>query len=1135
LAIHIIYGSQGNELIDDCLERIGAEVKLWPQKRAFLLVPEQTKADMERRVLRLLRKNRSLQGTQTAGDTLMLLDVVSFSRLSHRLLSEIGASKDEYVDDALETMLIHGILREGRDDFRELSALSDRIGFVPEIQSVLGDFSRYHVTPDRLKQLSEAPVEPRFAAKMMDFALLIERLNMRIADLGLVSPTENMKRLTECLQEVKGTDTLPWPLNRIAYLRDTSVYIAGFGRLRDFTPEETAVIEALSQACSSVTITIPCDERPYSKTDVTQSPAAFYFGRQTLLRLCDLFPTATVEKFAKETPRPPELATLARSYAGLDPVVDHADPDVLTPVILQNPTDEVRFVAGEIRRLVLTKGYRYRDICVVLPDAKSYETVMHAVFSEFGLDPFLDKRRPLLETPLLRFVTALLDLGISGWSFGPMMVCLKSGICHISTQVLDRFENFCLKYGFFRGYRLFDSARFTPGNDPDQEMQKLVERVLRPLAACVDSLLSAKTCREKAERLLAFLASYGTDARDVGTLPGIAGQIEALSAEWADQRDQDAALRLTASFNSLVELLTKLSGPCGELPISLANFKGMLEAGMASTYFGSIPSYLDQITISDPRRGALRPSKVLFMLGVSNDAFPYGKVREGYLRGHERDLLAECLGISFPSRARDQYFADSATAYALFDAPSDRLYLTCPQTKEPSEVFSRISELFPNLPIARNPVLNEHDPRLFSRNALYRYIRSSLSDPDADHLRLLSIARLLPGFDDDRPAFLPSPSRKIDRDLLSERYPGAQKMSVSQIEAYAGCPFRHFSQYVLRLNERESYDAKVNITGTILHEVLENALNEYVNALENAVTPEEKAAVRDGFQKKDFAAWAARLSADATDHSIEPISKDPMYRASEGNLMRRTATHTLRAIFSDDGLTSFEPRCTEWAFGRNGGPELVITTRNGRSIFLQGSIDRVDVDPKTDAFRVIDYKSGHKEVNYDALYHGLSVQLPVYLAAYRAENPSLTPAAAGYFLVTRPMVNIASTAFDRDSLSVEPAIRKTFKLRAIDLDDTTLELSAQYAVEKVTEHCDSLFDGDFSVLPRQIGNQPTTLPCRFCAYPAVCGIDAGRPAVKRLEPLPASVDQDGKTVRYRKDRFRKFLCERETKKGGEAI
>ena len=100
MALNILFGEHANELIDECLEKISAEARLWPQKRAFLLVPEQIKADMERRFLRILNKQNA---TYDSGfETLMLVDVVSFSRLSHRILSEIGSLSEEYLDDALE-------------------------------------------------------------------------------------------------------------------------------------------------------------------------------------------------------------------------------------------------------------------------------------------------------------------------------------------------------------------------------------------------------------------------------------------------------------------------------------------------------------------------------------------------------------------------------------------------------------------------------------------------------------------------------------------------------------------------------------------------------------------------------------------------------------------------------------------------------------------------------------------------------------------------------------------------------------------------------------------------------------------------------------------------------------------------
>ena len=53
----------------------------------------------------------------------------------------------------------------------------------------------------------------------------------------------------------------------------------------------------------------------------------------------------------------------------------------------------------------------------------------------------------------------------------------------------------------------------------------------------------------------------------------------------------------------------------------------------------------------------------------------------------------------------------------------------------------------------------------------------------------------------------------------------------------------------------------------------------------------------------------------------------------------------------------------------------------GRSVRFRGTIDRVDLNPDRKEYRIVDYKSGDKKVNYASLYYGLSVQLPAYLHA----------------------------------------------------------------------------------------------------------------------------------------------------------
>jgi len=1137
LGLRILHGEHADALIDACLEEICREAIHWPQKRAFLIVPEQTKADMERRYLKVRKSLDAGSGLPfpSAANALMLVDVVSFSRFAHRILSEVGGFPDEYLDEATETMLIHRILHEGKADFKVLSALSDRIGFVPEVQSVLGDFVRYHVTPEKIRELDNPSLDPAFLAKMSDFALLIRRLSSREKELGYCGRNDELQMLSETMDKMtdRGTELLSWPLNRLDYLHDTSIWILGFGQMRDFTPQESEIITRLHRLCEKVTISVCTDSVPRKRSQIQDGSAAFFFGRQTIWNLMDRFPGSTLRNIPETAGKNPALPYLAHAFAVRGTVPFDGDASKVRVLFLKNSMDELHYAAGEIRRLVLTEGYRYNEISVVLCSQSAYESNLHAVFAEYGLDPFLDKRRPLSGTVLVRFVLAMLDLGVSGWSFRPLMTCLKSGMCHITQEDSDRLENYCLEHGLFRGYRIFSESSYDENSDPDGKMQGLVRRVLLPVRDFLVRIEAAGTCAGKASELLSFMQTYGGAGED-GYLPGIAGQVEALSREWSDAKDQDAALALVVSFNELTALLQKLKGPIGDTEMSLLNFRSMLSAGMEAAFSGAIPSYVDQIQISDTRRGAQRTCRALFLIGAAGGIFPFKTVKEGYLRGYERELLAENLGIPFPSRARDQVFADHFTAYSILDCPQDRIYLSCPLTDEPSSLFGLVHDIFPNLADIKNPPVTEHDPRLFSKTALQRYIRAGLSD-SASQAERINLGRIVRRFPDLAP---PDTARKDFFDVripsiqIDRRFGSIEKMSVSQIEAYAECPFRHFGQYVIGLEERKIYQTATNVVGSLLHSILETSMTEYRTESVTAESPEEKKWIHEKYLNRDYRQWAGRLLKTAAEQSADLVVRDPAFLAGDGSRIIRVAEHSLRALFRDISPDSFEPEKMEWKFGEPGMEPVQINLPFGRSVRFRGTIDRVDLNPDRKEYRIVDYKSGDKKVNYASLYYGLSVQLPAYLHAYSAENPGMTAAVAGYFHLTSPMIPITDLSGKPDADELSRKIGKTYTMRRLDLDKDCLRLAGDYAMKKIGDHCRALFSGDFSVSPRLLPGKGSKPACIYCPYTPVCGIDPARPPCVRLQELPAMETGDGKKAKKR-DVFSAKIKEELSRKEGD--
>lgn len=1127
MAFRILRGERAGDLVDACMEEICTEAFLWPRRRAFLIVPEQTKADMERRYLEVRQRLcRDTSSGKSISEALMLVDVLSFHRFAHRILSDIGGVRHDLSDPAMQSLLIHRVLNEGKDDFRVLSSFSQRIGFATQIESVLEDFYRYDITPGMLRIINGSEVQPLFGEKMREIALLMERLDQLSGELEGSRRIRPLGRLCEVIDDMNafGADRpLPWPYKRLEYLSDASVWITGFGQTRNFTPEETEIIKRLSGLCSKVTVSVCAGVDTAGRTgddsrenEVVQGREGFHFGEQTIRLLKGSVLSAEIVEVPRSENTAPEIRHLAKSFLRRERQPFNGLSEGVTSMLFASATDELSYVAGKVRELVLLHGYRYKDITIVLCDPTNYLSNLHSIFAEFGMDPFLDKRKRLSETALMRFVTALLDLGVNGWSYNSLMQCVKSGMCHITRDDADRLENFCLKHGLFKGYRIFDETRYAKEKDPNgPEILELVQRVLIPLKEAVSSLSAEPRCDAKSSILSTFLEEYiGEDSSGSSV-----SQIELLGREWVDAGDHDAALALVASWNELMKILDRLSGPLGDMRITLLNFRDTLLFATDAAHVGAIPAYVDQLRITDVPRGFQRDCKVLFLVGAQREHFPNKALNEGFLRGHERDLLATSLQVRFPNRSKDSAYADFFTAYAILDCPSEKLYVSSLLSKEPSSVFRLISDCLPNATFLDNPPKGLHDPRLFTRTALLRYAssilhtdRSSIDTPE----RAMAVELL-----HEHPDF--NPITKVPRDafevclpadLIDRIFEAETKMSVSQIEKYAACPFQYFASYVLRLLERDRFEVDSRETGTVAHKMMELALREMIGELGDYPDEERRKAILDKYAQKDFGDWAGILFEKACTADRNIVSQDPALLMSSGRRMIGIVRESLRGVMNGIRSGSFTPRETEWSYGRGKPYPPIIMEWPGkcRSIAFNGVIDRVDVDPTTGFFRVLDYKTGEKDVNYRQIYAGLSVQLPGYIYAYRSVHPELRPADAGYFVMKNPLIRVDPSKTATPEELACAGKNKQLTERGMNLEPDDLNLCAEHAVIRIREACEKIFEGHFPVRPVYDPKNGRKTACSYCEYKAICGIDPENPPSVPMRALPLIEEESGKKI-----------------------
>ncbi|HEX6971765.1 MAG TPA: PD-(D/E)XK nuclease family protein, partial [Limnochordia bacterium] len=100
-------------------------------------------------------------------------------------------------------------------------------------------------------------------------------------------------------------------------------------------------------------------------------------------------------------------------------------------------------------------------------------------------------------------------------------------------------------------------------------------------------------------------------------------------------------------------------------------------------------------------------------------------------------------------------------------------------------------------------------------------------------------------------------------------------------------------------------------------------------------------------------------------------------------VLRRTLGRAVSVLLAHARAGRFRPLAVELQFGPEGRlPPLELQATDGTRLRLVGQIDRLEI-ARSDGqtwLRVIDYKSGSAAFRLEEVYHGLTLQLPAYMA-----------------------------------------------------------------------------------------------------------------------------------------------------------
>ena len=691
MSLRMVIGRSGSGKTTMLLDEINYQLMENPEGSPIIyIVPDQMTFLSEYR----LATNPAIGGMIRA-------QVYSFSRLAWRVLQETGGISRVHLSSVGMNMLIRKIIDDQKEQLKLFQRAADKNGFVQQLEQMITEFKRYCIRPEDLV-LGSDQFEGSSKAlqdKLNDLEIIYQKFEEEV--FGKYIDSEDYFRLLA--EKIAASD----------YLSEAEIYIDGF---YSFSPQEYQVIKELMKRCKRVSIAMTSDRLFFDSI-----PDELDLFRLTGDVCFSIYELAKAEGIEIERPLMlrEQKKWQGRSLAHLEEKFDirpadtfHGETDI-TICQAVNRRAETEGIAREIRQLVRTKGYRFRDIAILIRNGADYHETVEPVFTDYQIPYFIDQKRTMLNHPLIELIRSSLEVINSYWRYESIFRAIKTELIYPlqdnpakMREKLDKLENYVLAYGIngskwtkkdrwiyrrIRGLELQTNVQTDAEKELELEINELKLMVTAPMLRLSRRLKKADTGRKLCEAVYVFLEELDIPAK-----------LENWKIAAEEQGNLVRAREHEQVWNSVIDLLDQYVEILGEESVSLKAFATILEAGFESMHFSLIPPALDQVLIGDLEKSRLTEIKVVFIMGVNEGVLPAKISDDGILADEDRELLLTA-GIKVAPSSRTRLLDENFLAYKAFTAPSELLYISYPLANDdgkaliPSSYIKRIKDIFPNV------------------------------------------------------------------------------------------------------------------------------------------------------------------------------------------------------------------------------------------------------------------------------------------------------------------------------------------------------------------------------------------------------------------------------------------------------
>ncbi len=1098
--MRIITGRGGSGKTTMLLQEIAQAAERGAGKQ-MLLVPELFSHAYERRV-----------AAHTGGKGARTAEVLTFSRLTGRIFAEVGGLADTVLSPAGRLLTMQQAVLQAAANLQVYASAAERPEMVRELLQIIDEMKNCTILPEQLfeamGQMHRDETELR--AKLSDLAQ-IYTIYDRLCDESLPDPRDALTLLAERLPDSHALDGV-------------TVYLDGFF---GFTAQERAVLEVMLQQKVQITACITCDE--------TQ-PEIFATGCKTLkmLRRIARKYSIAVEHVAlgqSRMQRPQDLAALEAE--GLLPASKPrlSDQKSLQIYAASSPYEECEYAAAYIRQVVRETGARYHEFVIAAREIAPYTAVLQMVMERYEIPVFISEKEDLLQKPPLALLTTALAAVTNGYRYEDLFACLRTGLCALELDAIDRLENYALTW------RIQGKAWQRPfAEHPDgygleldadasealAQLNALREQMIAPFVQLEAALRTGQTAQAFAQALYDFLEAVEAPMQI---------QLRAQAHETAGRLQMAEEYRQL--WEILVSALEQFAWVCGEAEMDAERFARLFTLVLSEYDVATIPVSLDRVACGDMERITSENMPYVILLGMNDGVLPKPPTPSGVLTETERVVL-DGMGVELSAFGAERMMMEMELLYRAFACPRERMLL-CWHTTDmagtdarPSYLIGSITKMMEGVP-TDSSALQQQRFRLAAKRPGVDLACSYLSgneEPAAvaayQHYAQEAQVRR-------------AQQQELTRGPLQAKHTAQKlygqtlRLTASRLDKFYSCRFAFFLQYGLKAKPRKVASFAAPEMGTFLHFVLENTL-----AILDTQQGGAAAATKD-------AAFA--VMKQVVQQYVEQQLGGLQNKTARFRYLFRRLVKSMEAILEDvlEELkeSAFRPIDFELDFSERGDLQPVTCQDEAVTAQLIGKVDRVDGYIRNGKLyiRVMDYKSGKKAFSLSDIWHGLNMQMILYLYALQEhgveryqerlleEINSIEPAGVLYIPAREELVDadrditeeslrllrqkeLRRSGIVTDDMDILEAMEQGLsgearfipvKLKAAGKDGETTFAAvssianlekfgklARYTKKKLMEMAHAVTQGDVQANPYRSGQQEY---CAWCEFRAACQFD----------------------------------------------